>query len=433
MSLLIIIVFIVGYFLIAFEHKIKIDKAASALVTGILTWTCYFFSQNDPHEPSHVLMHHIGDISGILFFILGAMIIVEQVKEFNGFSIITSKIKTKSKVSLLWTLGFITFFLSSILDNLTTAIVISSLLTALISEQKLRWIFSGIVIIAANAGGAWSPIGDVTTTMLWSKGQLPNVSSMMSHLFIPSLVSLIIPLLWYSKKLKGDFERPHLRKSTEEHLEAIPKWQRNLVFGIGMSGLIFVPIFKSITHYPPFMGMLLSLGALWFVVDILNSKKPAEERRRLSILHTLTKIELSSVLFFLGILLAVSSLQSIGHLGELANVLNQTFQGEAGVVVINTIIGLTSAVVDNVPLVAATQGMYEHMEGLYAPDSAFWQLLAFCAGTGGSILIIGSAAGVAIMGLQHIDFGWYLKKISLPALLGYLGGILTYMFFYFDF
>lgn len=427
MSLLIIVVFVIGYIFIAFEHPIKIDKAASALVTGVLAWTFFFFSSENPEDPSYHLNHHIIDISGILFFILGAMIIVEVMKEFNGFSIITKRIRTTNQVSFLWILGGITFFLSSILDNLTTAIVMSSLISALVSKTSLRWIYSGVIVIAANAGGAFSPIGDVTTTMLWTKGQLPNVSAMISHLFIPSLVSLIIPLLWYSKTLKGNFEKPHLRESVEKHLQTIPKWQTNLVFTVGMLGLIFVPIFKAVTHYPPFVGMMLSLGVLWITVDILNRKKTYEERLRLSVLHTLPKIEVSSILFFLGILLAVSALQSAGHLDSLANMLNQTFQGESGLVLINTTIGLASAIIDNVPLVAATQGMYTDLQGNFAPDSSFWQLLAFCAGTGGSILIIGSAAGVAIMGLQNINFGWYLKKVSFPALLGYLGGIVAYV------
>lgn len=426
LTLAILGVFLIGYIFIAFEHPLKIDKASSALITGVLTWTLFAFSEHSK-PPNDELMHHVGDIATILFFIMGAMIIVETVKEHYGFAIITEKIKTTNKVKLLWILSLITFFLSSVLDNLTTAIVMSSLLSQLISEKKTRWIFAGMVIIAANAGGAWSPIGDVTTTMLWVKGQLPGVPSMLYHLFLPSLVCLIVPLIILSFTMKGEVKRPEQEDEENKHRHAVSARERNIVFTLGMAGLLFVPVFKGITGYAPFLGMILSLGVLWFVTDRIHKNKLSDEKRYVTVFHILQKTEMSAVLFFLGILLAVSALQSAGHLGFLASFLDANFQGPFGLVMINTIIGATSAIVDNVPLVAAVQGMYTDLSGNFAPDAPFWQLLAFCAGTGGSMLIIGSAAGVAIMGLQKIDFIWYLKNIGLLALLGYIAGIGTYV------
>lgn len=427
MELLIIAVFVLGYLGIALEHLLKVDKAATALITGVLVWTIFAFTSHREHAPNDELLHQIGDIATILFFIIGAMIIVETIKEHYGFGIITERIKTNNKVKLLWILSIITFFLSSVLDNLTTAIVMSSLITELISEKKTRWIFAGMVVIAANAGGAWSPIGDVTTTMLWVKGQLPDVPSMMYHLFIPSFVCLLIPLFVLSFTLKGNIERPKERDKESKHKHAVSQGERNIVFILGMSGLLFVPIFKSLTGYAPFLGIILSLGVLWFVTDRIHRKKPYEEKKSVTVFYILQKTEMSAVLFFLGILLAVAGLQSAGHLSSLANFLDSHFQGGFGIVAINTIIGAVSAIIDNVPLVAATQGMYTKLTGDFAPNSPFWQLLAFCAGTGGSMLIIGSAAGVAIMGLQKIDFFWYLKKIGGLALLGYIAGIASYV------
>jgi Na+/H+ antiporter NhaD/arsenite permease-like protein len=425
-SILILAVFIIGYVFIAFEHPFKIDKAASAILTGVLTWTLFAFSGHS-ENPNNELMHHVSDIATILFFIMGAMIIVETVKEHYGFAIITERIKTTNKVKLLWILSIITFFLSSVLDNLTTAIVMSSLLSELISEKKTRWTFAGMVIIAANAGGAWSPIGDVTTTMLWVKGQLPGVSSMLYHLFLPSLVCLVLPLLVLSFTMKGEAKRPEHGHEGTKHRHAVSTRERNIVFTLGMAGLLFVPVFKGLTGYAPFLGMMLSLGVLWFVTDRIHKNKSSEEKRYVTVFHIIQKIEMSAVFFFLGILLAVSALQSAGHLGILASFLDANFQGNDGLVAINTITGAISAIIDNVPLVAAAQGMHTDLTGNFAPDAPFWQLLAFCAGTGGSMLIIGSAAGVAIMGLQKIDFIWYLKNISFLALLGYVAGIGTYV------
>lgn len=427
MEILILLVFIIGYACIAMEHPLKIDKAASSLVTGVLCWGLYAFSGHEGHEHNEALLHHTGDIATILLFIMGAMIIVETIKEHYGFAIITEQITTTSKVKLLWILSIITFFLSSVLDNLTTAIVMSSLLSELISEKRTRWIFAGMVVIAANAGGAWSPIGDVTTTMLWVGGQLPGALSMMYHLFLPSFVCLIVPLLILSFTMKGEIKKPAGHTKESAHRHAVSKRERNIVFTLGMLGLLFVPVFKGLTGYAPFLGMMLSLGVLWLVIDRIHRNKPFEEKRSVTVFHILQKTEMSAVLFFLGILLAVSALQTAGHLQVLALFLNESFQGSFGLVAINAIIGATSAIVDNVPLVAAAQGMYTDLSGDFAPDTPFWQLLAYCAGTGGSMLIIGSAAGVATMGLQKIDFFWYLKNIGFLALLGYVAGILTYV------
>jgi len=422
---LMIVVFVLGYAAIAFEHPIKIDKAASALITGVLVWTLFVFTGADTHFIEEELLHHLSEISSILFFLLGAMTIVELVDAHEGFAIITDKITTTKKVRLLWIISILTFFFSAALDNLTTSIVMISLLRKLIDDKYDRWFFAGIVVVAANAGGAWSPIGDVTTTMLWIGGQLSTMT-IITSLFIPSLVAMLVPLIILTFTMKGNVARPVRVEGLEHYVNPTTNFERNLIFFLGVAGLLFVPIFKTVTHLPPFMGMMLSLGVLWAVTEIIHSSKNSEDKSQLSVIGVLRKVDTASVLFFLGILLAVAGLQSAGHLVLMAGSLNELFDGN--VYAINIVIGLFSAIVDNVPLVAGSMGMYEIAEtGEFAKDGVFWQFLAFCAGTGGSALIIGSAAGVAVMGLEKIDFVWYLKKISILALIGYFAGAGTYI------
>ncbi|MDA9003798.1 sodium:proton antiporter NhaD [Flavobacteriales bacterium] len=422
---LMIIVFVVGYAAIALEHPIKIDKAASALITGVLVWTLFVFTGADSHFIEEELLHHLSEISSILFFLLGAMTIVELIDAHEGFAIITDKITTTKKVKLLWIISVLTFFFSAALDNLTTSIVMISLLRKLIGDKYDRWFFAGIVVVAANAGGAWSPIGDVTTTMLWIGGQL-TTATIISTLFIPSLVAMVVPLLVLTFTLKGNVARPVTKEGLEHYINPTTAFERNLIFFLGLAGLLFVPIFKTVTHLPPFMGMMLSLGVMWAVTEVIHSSKNREDKSHLSVIGVLRKVDTASVLFFLGILLAVAGLQSAGHLAVMAGSLNDAFDGN--IYAINIVIGLLSSIVDNVPLVAGSMGMYEVAEaGAFAQDGVFWQFLAFCAGTGGSALIIGSAAGVAVMGLEKIDFVWYLKKISILALIGYFAGAGTYI------
>ena len=424
-----LVVFVLGYAAIAFEHQLKIDKAAAALITGVLTWTLYVLASNNIHEVEGQLLHHLSEISSILFFLIGAMTIVELVDAHEGFAVITDKIKTTNKVKLMWIIGILSFFFSAALDNLTTSIVMVSLLRKLIEDKKQRWFFAGMVVVAANAGGAWSPIGDVTTTMLWIKGQI-SAGAVIQSLIVPSLATLLAPLAILSFRLKGNVERPMKSENAEHYTDPTTPFERNFVFFAGVAGLIFVPVFKTVTHLPPFMGMMLSLGVLWIITDILHRRKPSGIRHHLSPIGVLQKIDTPSVLFFLGILLAVASLQSMGQLGDLANALDHSIGTDTqnGVYVVGLIIGLLSAIVDNVPLVAAAMGMYEVTEtGLFMQDGTFWQFLAYCAGTGGSALIIGSAAGVAVMGLEKIPFGWYVKNITLLALVGYIAGAGVYI------
>ena len=422
---LMIIVFIVGYLAIVLEHPIKVDKAASALIIGGLGWALYAFSGVDTHHINEHLAHHLVDIGEILFFLLAAMTIVELIDAHQGFSIITDKITTNRKVALMWILSFLTFFFSASLDNLTTAIVMSALLAKLIQEKEDLWLFAGIIILTANAGGAWSPIGDVTTIMLWIGGQV-TAGNIITSIFIPSLVCALVPLIYLSFRLKGEIKRPELVELTEHQINPTTPFERNLIFYMGVCGLLFVPIFKTITHLPPYVGMLLSLGILWLTTEIIHKRKNDEEKSALSVIGVLKKVDVPTIFFFLGILLAVASLQSAGQLEIVANYLNKTFNGD--IYIINMIIGLLSSIVDNVPLVAGAMGMYEIAPiGDFAIDGTFWEFLAYCAGTGGSVLIIGSAAGVAVMGILKIDFIWYLKNISLLALIGYLAGAFTYI------
>ena len=448
---ILLIVFVVGYLAIVFEHNIKVDKAASALLTGTICWALFvlgyheapahlteaynaFIAEHSNHALinifyEHRLLHHMQEISSILFFLLGAMTIVELVDAHEGFRVITDKIKTNNKVKLLWIICIITFFFSAVLDNLTTSIVMISLLRKLISDKETRWIFAGMVVVSANAGGAWSPIGDVTTTMLWIGGQL-TTPVIVINLIIPSLVAMLVPLGIMSFKLRGKVNRPNAQENTGIATSSL---ERNTVFIFGVLGLLFVPVFKTITHLPPFMGMMLSLGAMWLLTELLHREKNLEDKSKLSVIGVLRKIDSASVLFFLGILLAVSALQEAGHLLVAAESLRVNLEN---IYLIDIAIGLLSAIVDNVPLVAASMGMYDvtvastelsNWDLMFVQDGKFWQFLAYCAGTGGSALIIGSAAGVAVMGLEKIDFIWYLKKITLIAISGYLAGAGVYV------
>lgn len=425
-----IVVFVLGYMAIAFEHPIKVDKAASALIIGGLGWALFAFSGVDQYTLTHEIQHHIVDIAEILFFLLGAMTIVELIDAHEGFSIITNKITTNKKVYLIWILSIITFFFSAVLDNLTTSIVMAALLSKLIKEKETLWLFAGVIILSANAGGAWSPIGDVTTIMLWIGGQV-SAGNIITSIIIPSVVCAVVPLIYLTFKLKGDIERPNIETLEEHQKNPTTSFERNLVFWLGVIGLLFVPFFKMVTHLPPYVGMMFSLGVLWLVTEIIHRSKNHEQKSQLSVIGVLKKVDTPTIFFFLGILLAVASLQSAGHLDIVATYLDTTFNGQTveGIYIINIIIGLLSSIVDNVPLVAGAMGMYPIAEtGLYASDGKFWEFLAFCAGTGGSVLIIGSAAGVAVMGILKIDFIWYLKNISFLALIGYAAGAATYIF-----
>lgn len=425
MITIIIILFVIGYAAIALEHNIKINKTASALITGVVLWVIYIVSQSDTHLVNEELLKHLGDISSILFFLMGAMTIVELIDTYNGFEVITERITQTKKVSLLWIIGILTFFLSAVLDNLTTTIVMVSLLRKLIKDHETRLFYVGIVVIAANAGGAWSPIGDVTTTMLWIGGQI-SAFNIMARLFAPSFISLAIPLGVLSLTMKGRVERPFLATETYKELS---RRQQSIILILGLSMLIMVPIFKTLTHLPPFMGMMLGLGVLWIVTDIMHrnhTEDQPENGKRRTVTDVLTRIDLPSILFFLGILLAVASLEVSGILHTLSQFLDEKI-GNLNFIVIA--IGLASAIIDNVPLVAATQGMYDLAQ--FPMNHYLWEFLAYCAGTGGSILIIGSAAGVAAMGMEKINFFWYVKKISWLALLGYLAGAAFYIVEYY--
>ena len=413
-----IIIFILGYLAIAFEHPLHLNKAASALITGVLCWTIYVVQTDTPHAVSEELVDHLGDISSILFFLMGAMTIVELIDSHGGFKILTSKITTTSKPKLLLIVTFLTFFLSALLDNLTTAIVMTSLCSRLLRGKEERLWFSGMVIIAANAGGAWSPLGDVTTTMLWIGGQI-SALNIMKTLILPSLAVVIIPALILIIRFRG---QTFSRVQQNDTSTAKEKRDGKIILYLGIGLLIFVPVFKTITHLPPFMGMLLALGMIWVAIAVLHKKKPEEIVRQYSVAHALQKIDTQSILFFLGILLAVTALQSFGILTSLATFLSSTLKNNY---LIGTALGLLSALVDNVPLVAASQGMYSLTS--FPMDHPFWEFLALATGTGGSSIVIGSAAGVAVMGIEHVDFMWYLKKISWLALIGFAAGILVFL------
>ena len=442
---LILLVFAIGYLLIALEHPIKINKTATALLLGVVLWTIYALSCGifGPiqgiacGEEWRTVLHnnlilHLGNTAEIVFFLLGAMTIVTLVDEYQGFRLITDLIKTNNKRKLLWILSFITFFLSAVLDNMTTSIVMAALLRKLIADKKERWLFAGMIILAANAGGAWSPIGDVTTIMLWIGGQVTTFNIMVKT-FLASMVCMIVPVMMRGAQLKGDFVRPQVK-----HDDIImDKRYRILIFTVGIAALIFVPIFKTITHLPPYLGMLFGVAVLWVITEIISRKNEKKGMNLPTAASTLEHIDTPSILFFLGILMAVACLETCGALGKLSLGLNNTFiesnikiGGEpAGFFIIDLIIGIISSIVDNVPLVAGTMGMYPI--GIEDPtfiiNHPFWEFLAYCAGTGGSLLIIGSAAGVAVMGMEKIDFIWYLKKISWLALVGYIAGAIVYI------
>ena len=418
---ILIVIFSLTYLAIAFEHPLKINKSASALLGAALLWAVYAAASADLEKVNHELSETLAATAQIVFFLMGAMAIVEVIDAHDGFDFITSRIKTKNLLTLLWIICPVTFFMSAVLDNLTTTIVIISLVKKLLDNRQDRLIFAGMTVIAANAGGAWSPIGDVTTTMLWIGGQI-TATQIVKSLILPSIVNLMIPLCIISLALKGkSVYPPKLIPRSDGFSTSVQ--ERNVMLFLGLGVLISVPAFKALTHLPPFMGVFLGLGLLWLVGDLLHKSKSLEERNHVDLAGALSRIDLASIIFFVGILLAVSTLEHTGLLTALANSLDQ-FIGRQDLIVI--LIGLASAVVDNVPLVAASMGMYSL--DTYPTDHFLWEFLAYCAGTGGSILIIGSAAGVAAMGLEKIEFGWYLRKISGVALLGYLGGALVYIF-----
>ncbi|MFC2098328.1 sodium:proton antiporter NhaD [Bacteroidota bacterium] len=449
------VVFVLGYVMIALEHPLKIDKAATALLTGTILWALYMIGAESilPNSPyfaeflhenpdgnyidfiaHHEVYHHLAEISTILFFLLGAMTIVEMVDTHEGFKIITDKIKTTNKIKLMWILSVLTFFMSAALDNLTTTIVMVALLRKLIDKQQDRWFMAAMVVLAANAGGAWSPIGDVTTIMLWIDGQVTTLS-IIQNVFIPSFVTMLVPLLivtfFYPK---GHLERPVLHEKHQLANESISEFERRLMLIMGVSGLLFVPVFKTVTHLPPYLGMLFSLSIIWITTEILHRRRAKGMRGQLVVSRVLKKVDTPTVLFFLGILTAVSALQSAGHLDMLARKLDSINLSDINkVYFIDTVIGILSAIVDNVPLVAGAMGMYDISPAdatgyaqYFMVDGQFWQFLAYTAGTGGSILIIGSAAGVAAMGMENIDFIWYMKRISLLAIAGYFAGAIVF-------
>jgi Na+/H+ antiporter NhaD/arsenite permease-like protein len=452
MEPIIIIVFVLGYLAIALEHSIKINKTASAILTGVICWTLFALSSptesllSSTHFSNFLeglkldlgskfsalgqqelfrtfvvseLSHHLAQIAEILFFLMGAMTIVELVDAHHGFRFITDRIKTKNAKTLLWIICWVTFFLSSVLDNLTTSIVMVSLIRKLIPNKDMRLFFAGMIVIAANAGGAWTPIGDVTTTMLWIGGQI-STTNIMKVMFLPSVICMITPLIYLSFTLKGELGQ-FSDHGTKKKEDLVSGGMLMLVLGVG--ALISVPVFKTFTHLPPYIGMLLGLGILWVVSELIHPELDEAVKKNYTAAGALSRIDVPSVLFFLGILLAVGALESMLTLHHFAEYLATTL-GDNRIII--TLIGLLSAVVDNVPLVAASMGMYSL--DVYPQDHLIWEYLAYCAGTGGSILIIGSAAGVAVMGMEKIDFIWYTKRISFVALIGYFAGAAAYLF-----
>ncbi len=419
MVLGLLLVFFIGYIAITFEGVLKINKSAIALVTAVLCWSLIIFDTPDKNIVLESLSHHLSEISEILFFLLGAMTIVELIDAHDGFQNIVDRIKTAHKAKLIWLIALITFFLSAVLDNLTTTIVMASILNKLLADQKTKWKLLGLVVIAANAGGAFSPIGDVTTTMLWIGGQVTAIN-IIKQTFLPSLICMVLPAIITNYTIKG-----HIIFKNEEqsslNFTTNPK-ERNFIFITGIVCLLFVPVFKTITHLPPYMGMLFCLGIMWVITEVIHNKKHESEKGLLSVNHALRKIDTPSILFFFGILLSVSSLQYVGVLPKMAQQLNEVMGNLNGVAIS---IGMLSAVFDNVPLVAALQNMYSLQT--YPTDHYFWELIAYTAGTGGSILIIGSAAGVAVMGMEKIDFFWYLKNVSWIALIGFLSGAAVFI------
>ncbi len=457
MFVTLIVLFFIGYLAIALEAPLKIDKSASALLLGMLMWILYSlgaeyvvpnvnaeefagYLENNPslslkslHEQalSYVLnvqiVESLGDITQTLLFLIGAMTIVELIDVHGGFRVITDHITTRDKKRLLWVICLTTFILSAILDNMTTTIVMIMLLRKLITSKKERWLYAAMIIIAANTGGAWSPIGDVTTIMLWVKGNV-TAPALVSFVLLPSVVALLIPLLFVSRRLKGTL--PEIKEKDVEGVNSITPREQKTIFYLGVGGLIFVPVFKTFTHMPPFVGILLVLGVLWTFTEIMYNGKMLERSREHRLPKVISRIDMPSILFFLGILMAVAVLQNSGILAAAARGLDE---GIHDVYAINVLLGALSSIVDNVPLVAGVMGMYPVADvaasgyaANFIVDGVFWEFLSFCAGVGGSLLIIGSAAGVIAMGLEKINFGRYLRNFSLLALAGYLGGAVVY-------
>src|SRR3990172_3492832 len=416
----IVIAFVFTYTAIVLEHPIGINKSASALVGAGLLWTIYAMSMSDPTMLGEQLNESLMATAQIVFFLIGAMTVVEVMDAHNGFEVITRRVWTAKLSSLIWLVGFVTFFLSAILDNLTTTIVMLSLMRKLLAKHDDRLFFAGIIVIAANSGGAWSPIGDVTTTMLWIGGQVTTLAIIKS-VFLPSLVSMIVPLsiIAYALRSRDVVAKEQIESDHGLHTG---EFERNLMFYMGLSIFVAVPVFKTVTNLPPFMGILFGLGILWLVGDLVHHKKEDEDKQHLTLAYALSRIDMSSIVFFIGILLAVATLEHTHILSALAHGLDQAV-GRQDVMIL--IIGIVSAVVDNVPLVAAAMGMYDLTQ--FPPRHFFWEFLAYCAGTGGSILIMGSAAGVAAMGLEKVNFFWYLRKISGLALVGYFAGAGIYL------
>ncbi len=425
MTILLVLLFVIGYLLITLEHTININKTATALITGVVCWAVYALMAPVGESVAEHLTENLGHTAEILFFLLGAMTVVELIDAHDGFTLITDRIASRNTRTLLWIISGLSFFLSALLDNLTTAIVMVSVARKLVKNDEQRRVMAGMIIIAANAGGAWSPIGDVTTTMLWIGGQVTTIN-IIKTVILPSLVSILVPLTILTFQTPAGataFEataeevgvsRPYVTKTARR--------DRRLMLAVGLGGMLFVPIFKALTGLPPYMGMMLVLGAIWVASEVIHKDKDEAEREPLTPAYALSKIDAPSILFFLGILLAIGSLEATGVLRGLAESLSTTV-GDMDLIVV--LIGIVSAIVDNVPIVAAAMGMYDL--ATFPADSKLWEFLAYCAGTGGSILIIGSAAGVAVMGMERLDFLWYLRKISWLALIGYLAGALTYL------
>lgn len=467
MVLLMGILFVIGYVLISIEHKIKINKGATALVLSVVLWTIYvfaapaivpyldkagleFFLQENPglsgltlkkqvldYVVGVQLLEHVGDVGEIIFFLLGAMTVVELIDAHNGFSLITDRITTRNKKKLLWLLTLVTFFLSAVIDNMTTAIVMVALLNKIIPDKNERWWFASVVILASNGGGAWSPIGDVTTILLWVKGTISPMP-LIQYIFIPSAISVLLPLIWVSRTLHGNVGTVAPAVSDgKTHDEIMARRHRLLILILGIGGLLMVPVYKNVTHLPPFTGVMLVVGVLWMITDRLYRNIPDEIPFHLRVSTLVKRIDIPTLLFFMGILLSVAALQASGTLLVASEFLENSFRN---VYVINLLLGLLSAVIDNVPLVAAALGLYPLVDpatlstmadpafmSYFVPDGIYWHFLAYCAGVGGSLLIIGSAAGVVVMGIEKITFSWYMKNITWIALLGYLAGAAVYV------
>ena len=419
MIIALVVIFIIGYLLITLEHTIHINKSAIALITAVLSWTILVMNPANKDAVLGSLGHHFSGVAEIVFFLLGAMTIVELIDAHDGFQNITEKIKTTNKTKFIWTISLVTYFLSAVLDNLTSTIVMISIVNKLVKEKTVKWHLLGLVVISSNAGGAWSPIGDVTTTMLWIGHQITPLN-IIKETFLASLACMVVPTMIINYRIKGSIileEKVPINQNVISNA-----FDRNLVFFIGVSCLLFVPFFKAITELPPYMGMLFSLGIMWVLTELMHHNKVSDEKGNLSVSHALRKIDTPSILFFLGILMSIAALEQVGLLTSLATYFDHQF---SDIKIIAIVIGLLSSIVDNVPMVAALQSMYSL--DLYPTDHYFWEFLAYTAGTGGSVLIIGSAAGVAVMGIEKIDFFWYLKNISWIALIGFIAGALVFI------